>query len=224
MKIKRNVFILIVFSLMISNVSSLRINEVELNPAGSDTGNEWIELYSLEEIDLEGYKFVNGDGGEVVLSGEFDGYFIYVFEKQWLDNSEEISLYKENELIDKTGTLNDAKNNDETWQYCKSWQFLIQSRGKRNSCEEEEEIKEKLDKETENIKNNENVTENLSYDYKNINELKVFDTINLGKALNNEESKEVTKKNIAIYGLIGFLIVIILLFFLKKMEYKNEFG
>ena len=60
--------------LLISCVSAIRINEVELNPEGTDAGNEWIELFSSEEIDLTGWtlKYATGisnDGNVIVGYG-----------------------------------------------------------------------------------------------------------------------------------------------------------
>jgi len=39
--------------------SAIVINEVEQNPAGEDRNNEWVELYSAEEINLDGYFLAN---------------------------------------------------------------------------------------------------------------------------------------------------------------------
>jgi len=48
--------------------AEIRINEVELNPAGSDGGKEWIELYSDSLINLEGWKLVNHDNKVLFLN------------------------------------------------------------------------------------------------------------------------------------------------------------
>ena len=43
--------------LMATNLASgLRINEVELNPSGTDAGHEWVELYSEDSVDLQGIR------------------------------------------------------------------------------------------------------------------------------------------------------------------------
>ena len=76
---KKIAFLITLIIILISGVSAIRINEVEMNPAGKDYGNEWIELYSKEEVNLEGYKLMNNDGGELNLGGNFSGYFIYIF-------------------------------------------------------------------------------------------------------------------------------------------------
>ena len=135
---KKIAFLITLIIILISGVSAIRINEVEMNPAGKDYGNEWIELYSKEEVNLEGYKLVNNDGGELNLEGNFSGYFIYIFSRQWLDNfDEKVFLYKESELIDETDTFDDSKNDDLTWQLCDSWKFMASTKGEENNCSKE---------------------------------------------------------------------------------------
>jgi len=46
----------VIMSLLISFISSIRINEVELNPYGTDSGNEWLEFYSKGEVNLTGWS------------------------------------------------------------------------------------------------------------------------------------------------------------------------
>jgi len=122
----------------------VRINEVELNPSGEDSGNEWIELYSQDEADLKGWKLINNDGDEFYLNESFSGYLIINFEKQWLDNKDEkIILYNGENLIDETILIDDSKNNELTWNFCGEWKFIDSTKNKKNSCSEKEQ--EKLD-------------------------------------------------------------------------------
>ena len=65
-----------VISLILPLVSAIKINEVELNPEGSDSGSEWVEIYSEETINLESYTLTNNDGGIYELSGDYSDYFI----------------------------------------------------------------------------------------------------------------------------------------------------
>ncbi len=126
---------------VLANLSSaLRINEIESNPEGSDAKNEWIELYSESEIDLDGWKIVNSDQQSKELKGIFQGYFIINFSAQWLDNSEEsLSLYEGDILRDSITSFQDSYNDNRTWQYCDGdWSFLYSSKNKKNDCEEEE--------------------------------------------------------------------------------------
>ncbi len=126
----------IVFLLSIAFVSAIRINEVELNPAGDDTGNEWIEIYSQEEINLTYYSIKNYDNQTINLTGNFSGFFIVNFSSQWLDNSDEkIMLIFNGSVINETPLLSDSSNDNRTWQYCNgNWIFTNLTKGSDNLC------------------------------------------------------------------------------------------
>ena len=130
------IFIIVAF-FSISYISAIRINEVELNPSGSDSGNEWIELYSTTETNLSGFSIMNNDGEEINLSGLFSGYYVYILDKQWLDNSDEkVVLYKEGNLLEETPIFEDSKNGDFTFNFCNSsWIFMESSKGEKNKCQ-----------------------------------------------------------------------------------------
>lgn len=129
--------ILIVF-FFVSLVSAIRINEVELNPDGSDSGNEWVELYSEDEIDLTDWKLVNNDDDEfelIDIQDSFSGYLIVEFDGRWLDNSNErVFLYNNESLIDESDEFDDGDNDDYTWQYCDNWKFLSETKDSDNEC------------------------------------------------------------------------------------------
>lgn len=207
---------------LLTNLSALRINEVELNPPGTDAGKEWLEIYSEEKVDLSGYKLVNNDGKEINLNGTVNEYFVYNFGKQWLDNSDEkVSLYKGSKLIDETDILKDSENNDKTWQYCTSWIFKESTKDETNGCEEETDKKQ----ETE-IRNN-------SYeDTSIINKTSIAEQETIkqeapkiiqltSKTIKSEDNKDDNSKY-AIYGLIGLSVFIIALLFLRRRD-KSEF-
>ena len=121
----------------ISIVSAeVRINEFESNPLGSDSGNEWIELYSENQINLSGWKIMNNDNGSLELNQTINGYLIINLQGQWLDNSDErIFLYNQNSLIDSSILLSDSANDNKTWQYCTgNWNFTIQTKNSQNNC------------------------------------------------------------------------------------------
>jgi len=122
--------------IMISLISGVRVNEVELNPNGTDSGNEWIELYSNEEINLTGWKIVNKDADEILLNQTFQNYLIINLESQWLDNvNESISLFNGSSLVDSSIVIEDSTNDGKTWQYCGGeWNFTDSTRGSENSC------------------------------------------------------------------------------------------
>ncbi len=121
-----------------SILAEVRINEVELNPAGSDSGHEWVELYSDNLVDLNGWKLVNHDNKNKMLDGDFQGYLVINLESQWLDNeNESLNLFNsEGSLISFTPILKDSANNDKTWSYCgsNSWSLVTASPGAANNC------------------------------------------------------------------------------------------
>lgn len=226
----RKIFLLAIFVLIISNVSAI-LNEVELNPAGADSGNEWVELYSSTEIDLSNYKIVNNDGDEIILSGKFTEYYIYTFEKQWLDNSDEkIYLYKSSDLIEETEILDDSSNNENAWQFCDgSWKFLEATKNLANSC-----ISQENSVADENLQNNSE--ENTAPPEENsvaeiptpeTSEVKketspiTFSTIKLNPKDIKRESP-LKFSDYAVYGLIGFCMLLAGLFGLKYLKYKKN--
>ncbi len=134
--------VLIIISFLISFVSAdVRINEVELNPAGNDTGYEWIELYSDEEINLTGWKIMNYDDYIIELNQTFQDYLIIDLNRQWLDNTDEsVRLFNGSSLIDSTSVIDDEEDNDKTWQYCDGgWVERSATPGEDNNCSVQED-------------------------------------------------------------------------------------
>lgn len=139
----RVLFIVLFLVFIFSNlVYALRINEVELNPEGSDNGKEWLELYSQEEINLTGYIIKNNDNNimnltKLFLSQKFSGFLIVNFSGQWLDNSDEkVFLLDNNSIIDETPLLSDSVNDNRTWQYCNNnWTLNPGTKEIENSCQ-----------------------------------------------------------------------------------------
>lgn len=116
--------------------AEVRINEVELNPSGTDAGNEWIELYSNNEVSLINWTLKNNDNQSIILNKTFSGYLIIALISQWLDNSDEkIFLYNKNELIDETIIFSDSDNDNKTWQDCSNnWRFIYMTKNYENNC------------------------------------------------------------------------------------------
>lgn len=227
--------LILVFVVLISGVSALKITEFESNPEGTDAGNEWIELYNDGEISLEGYKLVNNDGGEIFLNESFSGYFVYTFKKQWLDNSDEkVFLYENETLIDETDIFEDNKNNGLTWRLCQTWEFLNSTKGQENDCgkesseegsEEANEIVETTE-ETEEAQGTGKIIKEIEESSPRETgplELKII-TLN-PKVIKSENGKEdLNKNNYAIYGFVLFSVLLGVLFILRKNRYnKNEF-
>jgi beta-lactamase superfamily II metal-dependent hydrolase len=115
--------------------NEILINEVELNPAGTDSGAEKVELYnpSNRAVDLNGWTISSNAGRTsatiVIDKGTTtttttippDGYLIVSDgdSQQWLDNTggEVIELRNDSGiLIDNVGPFSDIANDDATWQ------------------------------------------------------------------------------------------------------------
>ena len=104
------------------------INEVELNPAGTDTGTKKVELYNPSNtgIDVSGWTISSAAGRTatvVINEGTTlppNGYLIVGrdSQQQWLDNTGEgIDLRNDlGILIDSVGPFSDQDNDESTWQ------------------------------------------------------------------------------------------------------------
>jgi len=231
--------LLFMFVVLISNVSAIRINEVEMNPIGGSSGNEWIELYNDKniEIDVSGWEVWEGVYGEqgpklilsipegtIIQKGSF---YIVEWSKAKLNNAGDfVILYDSNGTkIDETPLLKDKENNDMTWQLCDSWEFKLSTKGGKNSCEEvpEEPTEEKeANDELPEIEEYQGIEEPVSKETTPIE----LQTINLNpKVIKSEDDNEnLSKSNYAIYGLVFFCVLLVVLFILRKNKYnKNEF-
>ena len=113
-------------------ISTLTINEVEMNPPGRDSGREWIELYNPTDrpIDLSGWSVVTSHGNkakhplpsQVISPGE---HYVHTFPRQALDNGGEGSFATEEcvvlvnpsgEKVDHGPWVTDHANDARTWQ------------------------------------------------------------------------------------------------------------
>jgi hypothetical protein len=220
--------------LILPLVVAIEITEVELNPPGKDTGNEWIEIYSKEQINLSNYIFKNNDGDELTINDSFKDYFIYYFPSQWLDNKDEkIFVYFESTLIQETKLFEDTENDEKNWQLCQEeWFFQEQTKNKTN-CQEklpekiveiENSTKEQGDIQNEEKENfferREEFLSNFSQNKKNSTKK----TINLNpKTIKIEEDNQtIREKDYAKYPIIVFCILLISLYLIKPKKKKNE--
>src|SRR5215210_1322462 len=108
--------------------NQILINEVELNPAGTDTGTEKVELYNPSNtgIDVSGWTISSAAGrtATVVINERTtippNGYLIVGrdSQQQWLDNTGEgIDIRNDlGILIDSVGPFSDQDNDESTWQ------------------------------------------------------------------------------------------------------------
>lgn len=230
-------FVMMVF-VCLNCVSAVRINEIELNPAGEDNGNEWLELYSEQEIDLTGWRIENVKGKNLSLDFSFSGYKIVMTAYQFLTNEKQkLVLYNaEGNKIQETDEISDTKNDERSWQYCSDWVFTEASKGKENKCEEEtteepeEEAQEETQETAEESEENgttkeENKINKIEESSKNIgveDTVEKSSVINLGNRQTNENSdktlvlyessfEKIKKYAIYIFSLILLIIIFILI-------------
>ena len=225
-----NLVFLFIIILTSHNVSGLNINELESNPPGKDSGNEWVELYSDVESSLEGYSLENGDGGIFNLSGSINGYLVIVFSGLWLDNSNETVFLKLNgQIVDEVPVFADSKNNDMTFSLCEDeWVIKESTKGEENNCDntaEEQTIQEEADEEINNsdeILNSENNLINNSVNLVKLVEQKKSVKITLGNPSSaKEKDGEITKTYKTrigiIYFFIGICVLLVVLMALRKL-------
>jgi hypothetical protein len=166
------------------------ISEVELNPAGTDSGNEWIELYSNDLINLTGWEIVNQKGKEIKLNNSFSGYSIIYAPYNFLVNENcSLKLIDSNgNVADNTDILKDIQNNDKSWSYCDSWVFGQSSKGKENYCEKETEKTEEKKNQTKN-QQEDTINENDNTNNEN-------NVIIVRQAKENNETNNTCDKNV----------------------------
>ena len=136
---------------MVNATLHVVINEVELNPPGTDAGNEWIELYNPTNysIDLEGWRISTTHGATVTIVLEEGaiiephGYLVISYWGQWLDNEGESIILRDRlgVIIDVTPTLYDTFNDLRSWSRYPNgrdtdsksdWLFRVSTRGRSN--------------------------------------------------------------------------------------------
>lgn len=123
------------------------VNEVEANPAGNDTGNEWLELYNpgIFDANISGWRILALHGvpevltvpnGTILVPGAF---LVVTFTGgQFLDNSEEVVQIEDplRGIVDRTPPLTDTKDDGDTNQRvpdgATSWLFRTATSGLTN--------------------------------------------------------------------------------------------
>lgn len=131
-----------------SAANEILINEVELNPPGTDSGAEKVELYnpSSSATDVSGWTVSStaGSTASVVISEGTvlppQSYVIVGRNSQWLDNGGEVIELRNNSgtLTDSVGPFSDEENGDATWQRSPNgednWVFSSNTLGASNSA------------------------------------------------------------------------------------------
>lgn len=130
---------------------SILINEVELNPEGSDPDDEWVELYNPGDTDANASGlFMNGSKSIAIALPEDlvieEGETVIVeVENASLSNVGEVLMLvnsSNGDVIDMTPTLVDGNDDDYTWQRIPDgsdeWEFLEESKGDPNDASTED--------------------------------------------------------------------------------------
>jgi len=123
-------------------VNNIVINEVELNPQGSDTGQEWIELYNPTAVDINMSDFqimtsfksatIELPQDAVIKAGET---YVVELDEQTLSNTAEILTLENStgDTMDRTPSLVDRSDDNRTWQRMpdggNEWNFAEDTKG-----------------------------------------------------------------------------------------------
>ncbi len=96
------------------------INEIELNPAGIDTNNEWIELYNDgSPMNLEGWYIQDKNDNIHTLPSQTIITFLVIENLGGLTNEDqELKLFNKDDFLEDTTApflLTDRDNDDRTW-------------------------------------------------------------------------------------------------------------
>jgi hypothetical protein len=215
-------------------ISGLQITEVELNPNDDcNDCSEWIELYSEEELNLNGVILKDAGNKTANLSGTIIGFKIYETKKIGitLNNANEIlKLYLNEEEIFSTPIISDSKNNNLTWQYyLGNWIFKEQTKGRlyeekdkelNNLSEKEETIEEPENAE----KRYEQTDTSLSNEYSNEDSPIILETEGIKTKKNIiYQSKANNIKSITIYSICLICIFVLLISIIgDKNEKQNK--
>ncbi len=245
MEIRNKKFVLIFASiLLLSSVSAIRINEVEINPL---EGKEWIELYNNEDegVNISNWKIYDGNPQKIftvpnetlVKNGD---YYIILLNRSWLNNDGDyVTLYdSSNNKIDETENLKEEEKSIKTHQLCSStWKFMASTKGSENNCSEqipeqpqptqnqtpEEETAENLTTSEPPSSIPKSVSNNVTSSPKATTKSITLDAIELNsKDIKSEEDKEILKKNLALAGVVSFCLGFGALFLIKTLRRKNQ--
>lgn len=138
-------------SVQSSSTLHVVINEVELDPAGTDYGTEWVELLNsaTSPVNIGGWTISTTAGVTVTVTipqGTIiqpEGYFVYTHYTQWLDNSNECVVLRDasHSEVDRTPVLSDSANDANSWSRypngvdtdtSSDWRFRLSTKGGSN--------------------------------------------------------------------------------------------
>jgi hypothetical protein len=247
---RRGVLIMLLGAFLIfsiNHVSAIRINEVELNPAGTDNGNEWIELYSDSNIDVTGWYLENVKGRNMSLNLSFSDYAVISTPYQFLTNTKQkLKLIdSEGNVIDETGEMTDSANDAKTWQFCTEWIFQEESIGEENNCNiRDEEVVNNTVIESirtiEQTSNNKSVSQNNKLSEEDITnkvdntakqniiqnnaepEIIRLEPVKMGKDIKTYKSRNQYIKEYLPEGFTVFLALVLMTLMIRWKKFKQE--
>ena len=125
---------------------TILINEVELNPLGTDSGQEKVELYNRADrpVDVGGWTLSSAAGTGAIIAipdGAVipgHGYVLVDSNTQWLDNEQEIIVLRDRTgvTLDYASYFSDRHNDANTWQRSpdgsEKWIFAMSTLGNSN--------------------------------------------------------------------------------------------
>ncbi len=217
--------------ILISFISAIRINEIEINPEGGKQGKEWVEIYNEDyDKDISVWMIYDGLASEkkrytfpsnTIL--EEDEYIIVEFNGAVMNNGGDYVILFDNngEEIDKTKELKEVTASSKTWQFCRgNWEFIEETKDKKNDCGDDENLE----------KNNKTQETSIIEEKTEINTLKAetelispeIIKLNAQTIKTTNDTKSSNKNTYTIFGLIGFCALLVFLFLLKRKN-KNEF-
>ncbi len=132
--------------------SDVVVNEIEANPAGDDSGNEWVELYNplSEPRCVDGWMIatMHGKNDAMKIQGTIppNGIMVFSFPETSIDNGNDDDPFTDGDaiiLLDAGGvpvdvtpmlrdTANDARTNQRNWDGGPRWTFEAGSPGGSN--------------------------------------------------------------------------------------------
>jgi len=224
---KRVVFAFILTLSLLNNLSSLIINEIEINPEEGRTGVEWVEIYNdKEDIDISDWEVYDGltqgkkrftfPKDTILEEGD---YYVIEFDSPVLNNGGDyIVIYNPSgRKMEQSKELKEEFAESLTWQFCDDeWILEKETKGKKNDCPKKEEPLEEV---FEEIKLEEPIKELIEE-----REIVVPNVITLNaQTIKTGKNSEVSdKSNYVFLGILGFIALIVLLFIIRRRE-KTEF-
>lgn len=138
---------------LVDAVASIVISEVELNPAGRDTGKEWIELLNagVGEINLAGWTltYTYRVPAEIAISEDTlilapEERYVFTYPRLMLRNADAAKIElrgPDGSIVYQTPAFTDEQGDGQTWQrydlgadpmFGDLWLFLEGTMGKTN--------------------------------------------------------------------------------------------